>query len=229
MWKTSAPFAATALLCQGLALASGGSPMPPPRSPGTTSSSKPSPELQAAEKYNDGLKHKDRADALANEAGAAASDAQKRAGLEAEARKEYEKAMKDFLFATRKDPGMYQAHGSLGYVYRKTGDYPAALKAYDRALELEPKYTPAIEYRAEAYLGLSHLDEAKAAYMTLFNADRARADELAAAMKIWLETRRRDAAGLPPQTIEDFATWLSQRQEIASQTGALLQPKDPRW
>jgi tetratricopeptide (TPR) repeat protein len=124
---------------------------------------------------------------------------------------------------------MFQAHGGLGYVHRKLGDHAAALEAYDRALELEPNYTPAIEYRAEAYLGLNRLEEAKSAYMTLFNADRARADELAAAMRAWLEKRRQDAAGLGPETIEDFATWLSQREEIAQRTRALLQAEDPRW
>ncbi len=137
--------------------------------------------------------------------------------------------MKEFLAATDRNPAMFQAHGGLGYVYRRTGDFAAALKAYDRALELEPKYTPAIEYRAEAYLGVNRLDDAKTAYMTLFNADRARADELAAAMQSWLQKRRQDAAGLAPETIEDFAKWLSQREEIAGQTSALIQPQDPRW
>jgi len=187
------------------------------------------PEQEAAQRYNDGLKHKDKADALAREAEAETSDAKKRAKLEASARKEYEKAMKEFLAATDRNPAMFQAHGGLGYVYRRTGDLAAALKAYDRALELEPRYTPAIEYRAEAYLGVNRLDDAKTAYMTLFNADRARADELAVAMQTWLQKRRQDAAGLAPETIEDFAKWLSQREEIASQTSALIQPHDPRW
>ena len=73
---------------------------------------------------------------------------------------------------------MFQAWGSLGYAYRVTGNYPASLEAYAKALEIQPAYTPAIEYRAEAYLGLGRLDEVKSAYMTLFNSDRKRADEL---------------------------------------------------
>ena len=230
MWKMSAIIGMAFALFHGVALASGGSPMPAPRSPGMTSSSpRVTPEQQAVQRYNDGLKHKDKADALAKEAEAEASDAKRHGKLEASARKEYEKAMKEFLAATEKNPRMFQAHGGLGYVYRRTGDYDAALKAYDRALELEPGYTPAIEYRAEAYLGVNRLEEAKTAYMTLFNADRARADELAAAMKSWLEKRRQDAAGLAPGIIEDFAKWLSQRAEIADRTSALLQTKDPRW
>jgi len=194
-----------------------------------SSAPRQTPEQEAAQRYNDGLKHKDKADALARDAEAETSDAKKRSKLEASARKEYEKAMKDFLAATDRNPAMFQAHGGLGYVYRKTGDFAAALKAYDRALDLEPKYTPAIEYRAEAYLGVNRVDDVKTAYMTLFNADRARADELANAMKTWLEKRRQDAAGVAPEAIEDFAKWLSQRQEIAGQTSALIQPQDSRW
>jgi tetratricopeptide (TPR) repeat protein len=229
MWKLSILAVLAFTLLHGVALAAGGSPAPVPRSPGATSSPRLTPEQQAALSYNAGLRHKDKADALAKKAEAETSDARKRARLEASARKEYEKARKDFLAATEKNPGMFQAHGGLGYVHRKLGDHAAALEAYDRALELEPNYTPAIEYRAEAYLGLNRLEEAKSAYMTLFNADRARADELAAAMRAWLEKRRQDAAGLGPETIEDFATWLSQREEIAQRTRALLQAEDPRW
>ena len=230
MWKMSAVAVVAFVLLHGAALASGGSPMPAPRSPRMAPSApRLTPEQEAAQRYNDGLKHKDKADALASEAEAEASNAKKRAKLEASARKEYEKAMKEFLAATDRNPAMFQAHGGLGYVYRKTGDFAAALKAYDRALELEPRYTPAIEYRAEAYLGVNRVDEAKTAYMALFNADRARADELATAMKSWLQRRRQDAAGLAPETIEDFAKWLSQREEIAGQTSALIQPQDSRW
>ncbi len=221
---------AVVALPTGVALASGGSPMPRPSSQGGRSSApRMTPEEQAAEKYNDGLKHKDKGDALAKEAAAETSDAKKRAKLEASANKEYEKAMKEFLAATDRNPKMFQAHGGLGYVYRKTGDFDSALKSYDRALELEPKYTPAIEYRAEAYLSVNRLEDAKTAYMTLFNDDRTRADELAAAMKAWLEKHHQDAAGVAPDAIEDFAKWLSQREEIAGRTSALAQPADPRW
>lgn len=229
MWRISLVVAATFSLLHGSASASGGSSVPVPRSPGMSSSPRLTPEQQAAQRYNDGLKHKDKADTLAREAEAETSDAKRHDKLEASARKEYEKARQDFLAATEKNPGMFQAHGGLGYVYRKTGDFAAALKAYDRALELAPDYAPAIEYRAEAYLGVNRLEEVKSAYMTLFIADRGRADELVIAMKAWLEKRRLDAAGLRPETIEDFGKWLSQREEIAGRTSALLRPKEPRW
>ena len=60
---------------------------------------------------------------------------------------------------------------------------PVAGSRPDRALELAPDYGEAIEYRAEAYLGLDRIDDAKKAYMQLFNLDRALADELMEAMR----------------------------------------------
>lgn len=136
--------------------------------------------------------------------------------------KKYEKAV-------AKDPKLYQAWGSLGYAYRKTGNYPTALEAYDKALALQSNYTPAIEYRAEAYLGLNRLQEVKAAYMMLFNADRARAEELAAAMQRWVEKRQSDAAGVDPVTLDEFAKWVADRRQLSAQTSALSDPNAPRW
>jgi len=215
------------VLVQGAALASGGSPMPGPRT--SAPSPRLTPEQQATQSYNSGLKHQEKGDDLAKEADAQAADPKKREKIESQARKEYEKAMKEFKAATEKDPKMFQAHSGLGYTLRKTGDYDAALAAYNQALELEPHYSPAIEYRAEAYLGLNRVDDAKSAYVTLFSGDRKRADELQAAMKRWLEKRRQDPQGVAPEAIEEFSKWMAQREEIAGRTSALTQPKDDRW
>jgi tetratricopeptide (TPR) repeat protein len=226
MMRTIVVAVAILALVHGAAGAAGGSPQPIPEA--QEGAARLSPQQMAAAKYNSGLKHIEKADELRTEAMAAA-DPKKRATLEGKARKEYEKAIHDLRFATEKDPGLFQAHGSLGYAHRRTGDYPAALAAYDHSLALEPSYAPAIEYRAEACLGLDRLEEAKAAYMMLFNTDRPRADELASAMKTWVETRRREPAGLSPETIEEFATWVAQRAEIAGRTGALVPRTDDHW
>jgi tetratricopeptide (TPR) repeat protein len=226
MLRQTVVAAAILALAHGSAGAAGGSPQPIPEA--QEGIARLSPQQMAAAKYNSGLKHIEKADELRKEAMAAA-DPKKRATLEEKARKEYGKAIRDLRFATEKDPGLFQAHGSLGYAHRRNGDHPAALEAYDRSLALEPSYAPAIEYRAEACLGLNRLEEAKTAYMQLFNADRPRADELASAMKVWVETRRKEPAGLSPETIEEFAKWVAQREEIAGRTGALVPRKDDRW
>lgn len=223
------------VLAPGALLASGGSPAPnpmgtaPPNSPEARQMVELTPEEEANLAYNDGLKHQDKADSLRKEAESETANGKKHEKLAAQSRKEYEKALANFEDATKRNPKMFQAWSGMGYAQRKLGNYDVALKAYDRAIELEPRYSPAIEYRAEAYLGLNRLDDAKSAYTALFAGDRKRADELHAAMKRWLELRRTDPAGLAPETIEEFAKWVAQREEIAGQTSALVAPKDRRW
>ena len=179
-------------------------------------------------KYNHGLKTQQKADETLKEA-QSATDEKKRAKAEESAKKEYEKAKEEYEAAVKLDPRHYQAEGALGYVLRRLGNYDDSLAAYARALKINPGFTPAIEYRGEAYLGLNRVDDAKADYMTLFASDRPHAEQLAAAMKSWVEARRKDPKGVDPATVEDFSKWLDSRQEIAAQTSALLPPKDARW
>jgi tetratricopeptide (TPR) repeat protein len=230
MAKSILMTAAVAGILAGAVWAAGSGPAPMPRGSGTSEPRPPSltPEEQAAQRYNDGLKHSDKADAILKESESIA-DAKKRAKKESEARKDYEKAKGEYESAVKLDASMYEAHGALGYVLRRLGDYDASLKSYDRALALKPGYPPAVEYRGEAYLGLNRVEDAKTAYMGLFNADRPKADMLVGAMKKWIETRRQNPAGVDAQTIEEFSKWVSQRQEIATQTSALLPPGKNRW
>jgi len=220
--------AAVLAMAAGVAWASGGGSAPVGGGSAVPTSPRLTPEQMAAMQYNDGLKQQEKADRLSAEAGTAA-DPKKRSKMEADATKAYEKARGKFENAVKKDTDMFQAHGALGYVRRRLGDFEGSLAAYAQALAIKPGYTPAIEYRGEAYLGLGRLDDAKAAYMELFNADRKRADELSGAMTRWVEAKRQDPAGVDPKTLEEFSTWLSQRLEIARQTTALLPPADPRW
>jgi tetratricopeptide (TPR) repeat protein len=221
MQRTNAFLAAAALALSGSAAASGTRNLPRNTAPPLT------PEQEAVEYYNDGLSYRDKADKLEKEALAETQPA-KQARLLEKSRSRHDDSIKKFEKAVAKDPKLYQAWGSLGYAYRKTGRYPTALEAYDKALGLQPGYTPAIEYRAEAYLNLNRLADVKAAYMTLFASDRARADELSAAMDKWLEKRRADAAGLDPAVLEDFGRWVADRRQLASQTSN-LSGTAPRW
>jgi tetratricopeptide (TPR) repeat protein len=49
----------------------------------------------------------------------------------------------------------------LGYASRKMKNYDAALEAYGRALKLNPRDRPALEYLGEAYIELGRMDDAK--------------------------------------------------------------------
>ena len=47
----------------------------------------------------------------------------------------------------RKDRKFHQAYNEIGFANRMLGNYDDALKAYDKALKLEPDFPHAIEYR----------------------------------------------------------------------------------
>ena len=183
------------------------------------------PADQAAEAYNRGLASRDKAWEL-EERAESSTDAKQRAKLEQKAQKEYAKAVRAFRSATEADPTMHQAFSSLGYALRKSGQYEESLAAYNQALELEPGYTEAIEYRAEAYLGLNRLAEAKEAYMQLFREDRERADELMVAMRRWVEARQLDPGEVDPTTIDEFSVWVRDRDEISGNTARLESDAD---
>jgi tetratricopeptide (TPR) repeat protein len=186
------------------------------------------PEQEAARAYNDGLEYADKADKLGMEA-AAETEAAKKEKLVKKSLGKYADAADKFAEATKKNPKLFQAWGSLGYAYRKGGKYKDALAAYDKSLELQPGYTPAIEYRAEAYLELDRLDDVKEAYMFLFRNDRPRANELDGAIQKWLEKRKGSPGTLDQATFDSFSAWAAERHQLASQTSELLLPSRARW
>ena len=209
--------------------ASGGSPVP---RPGGSSSApnvvRKSPQEEAEDHYNAGLKLRDKALAYEKEAAQAGSD-KERAKYEKKAKQEYEKAISEFRTATQKNPRFHEAYSDLGFALRKTGDYPAALDTYGRALDIDPSYTPAIEYRGEAYLALDRLEDSKKAYMTLFPADRGRADELLKAMQGWVQKRRTDPGTLTPDAVQEFSKWVDERAGLAGQTPSLSELQQRKW
>ncbi|MEM7280576.1 MAG: tetratricopeptide repeat protein [Pseudomonadota bacterium] len=138
--------------------------------------------------------------------------------------KAFSAAAKKFGVAVKNDPGLFQAHSDLGYVLRRLGDYDKSLIAYNKALELNPNYGPAIEYRAEAYLGLGRLEEAKDAYMKLFGNDRPLADKLLDAMMQWSNDTSQHPSSLNENELTEFSAWVDERMAIAKQTASLISP-----
>jgi len=200
------------------AFGAGGGPAPGP-SPMQTREPL-TPEEQARNDYNAGVRLVEKADELS--AGAThQADEHKKAKARSKAEQAYTTAMKKFSNATQLQPSNYQAWNYVGYTNRKLGKYDAALAAYDRALKLKPDYAEAIEYRGHAYLGLNRLPEAKTAYLSLFAGNRQLAATLLAAMQEWVGEHRGNAEGVDGPTLESFASWVSERSTIASQTAAL--------
>ena len=119
----------------------------------------------------------------------------------------------------------------MGFALRKTGDYARALEMYDKAISMAPGFfSEAVEYRAEAYLALNRLDDARQAYLDLFAADRKQADILMAAMKTWVEAHRGDAAGVDPAAVSAFDKWIGEREGLAKQTRLMaVTPRQSGW
>jgi tetratricopeptide (TPR) repeat protein len=215
-------------LCIGLFLptsadASGGTASSVPSIPSVPES----PEENANKHYNQGLEHRDKAwefETLA--ADAVGAKAEK---LLRKAQKQYGKAVESQRNALTANPGMHQAHSSLGYALRKIGEFDDSIKAYNKALTIDPDYTEAIEYRAEAYLALNRLEEAKDAYMTLMRADQARADELMTAMEKWIAQNAGGSAEIPEADVEAFSSWVKERASVAGHAAMLTPVKARAW
>jgi len=73
------------------------------------------------------------------------------------------------------------------------------------------------------------VEDAKKAYMALFPSDRGRADELLKAMKGWVEKRRVEPGTLTPDAVQEFARWVEQRDELASQTPSVSELQERKW
>jgi len=203
----------------GIALAHGGGSMSSGPA-GMVSSSPRAVDDAAKSAYNSGVRSVKKAQEYDADA-AKASTPEKVAKAHDKAQKSYRESVASFIDAIGAAPKMYQAWNYLGFANRHLGNYDDALSAYAKALEINPNYPEAIEYRGEAYLGLNQIEAAKSAYMVLFGDSRPLADELMVAMHRWADARRQDAQGLPTSDVEAFAKWMDERAGIASQTASL--------
>lgn len=218
MLTSTRPFVTVLLLAAACtAFGAGGGSMPTPTDQKFATRS---PEAQALGAYNTGVKLVEKGDALSADA-VRPADERKRKKARDKAQEAYRASLRKFAQAIEFDSTMYSAWNYLGYAQRKLGNYPDALLAYDRALQLKPGYPEAIEYRGHAYLGLDRLAEAKEAYLALFSGNRKLAAKLLTAMQEWVGEHRGNAAGVDGAMLESFASWVTERSAIAGQTAGL--------
>ena len=168
-------------------------------------------EVQAIEAYNLGYAAVQRADHAASLA-EATSNPKEKSQSQRTATNEYEQARRHFEEAVRLDAYLYEGFTYLGYANRKLGRHPQALDAYQRALELSPDYSYAIEYQGQAYLGLNRIDEARFNYLRLYALNKGQAKKLLHAMQAWLDAHKQAAPA--DVDMESFATWVAQRTAL---------------
>jgi len=186
------------------------------------------PAVLAKQHYNRGLGHRDRAWKMEEKLAEATTEKETKK-FEKKIRSSYRSAVRELEQAVRNDGQMYQAWSSLGYAQRKLGAYDLSLQAYDEALSIEPRYAEAVEYRAEAHLGLGHLEPAKEAYLELFGGAREHADELLIAMRRWVDEKKAAPGEVDTETVTAFEAWVAEREKIASQTARLGAASRSDW
>jgi tetratricopeptide (TPR) repeat protein len=181
------------------------------------------PDAAAKKAFNAGVKSLNRAREL-EEVAAKATNPDKKAGAMDKVGDAYNRALDQFTEALSNQGDMVDAWNYAGYVHLRLGAYSESIDDYNHTLALKPDLLDAVEHRAEAYMAVDRLDDAKAAYMTLFNHSRPLADRLMASMQKWLESHRAAANGMRASDIDSFDKWLQERDGIAksasiSQTG----------
>jgi tetratricopeptide (TPR) repeat protein len=185
--------------------------------PSAPSSEKP--DAAAKKAFNAGVKSLNRAREL-EEAVAKATNPDKKAAAIDKLGDAYNKALDQFTEALSNKGDMVEAWNYAGYVHLRLGAYRESIDDYNPTLALKPELLEAVEHRGEAYVAVDRLDEAKAAYMDLFNHARPLADQLMVSMQKWLEAHRADAGRMRAADIESFGKWLQERDGIAKQTAS---------
>jgi tetratricopeptide (TPR) repeat protein len=215
-----------ASLAAGTAPAQVGGPMagrqsgPQPDADLTQPSAPDKPEAAALKAFAAGMKAVGKARDYDAAALKAATPDKKAIALEKSNDALYQ-ALDQFTEALRNKSDMVEAWSEACYVHLRLGAHAESVDDCDHALQLQQDNLPAIEHRAEAYLALNRLADAKAAYMDLFNHARDLADRLMAAMQRWLGEHRQDAAGVRGADLDAFDHWVQERTGIANQSAAL--------
>jgi tetratricopeptide (TPR) repeat protein len=192
--------------------------MSPPDDTGPQPSTE-KPDAAATKAFKAGVKSLNRAKEFEEAAAKAANPDKKAADLE-KVSDAYNRALDQFTEALSNKGDMVDAWNYVGYVHLRLGAYRESIDDYNHTLALKPELLEAIEHRGEAYMAVDRLDEAKAAYMDLFNHARPLADQLMVSMQKWLASHREAANGMRAADIDSFDKWLQERDGIAKQTAS---------
>jgi tetratricopeptide (TPR) repeat protein len=141
------------------------------------------------------------------ESAAAGQTGEKAASMKDAATTGFTRARDKFRSATVDDPKMKEAWNMLGFTSRKLGNFDDSLQAYEEALKLDPAYPEAIEYRAELYLLMGRLGDAKEAYGTLLKSAPPIAEVLKTSMKDWVKAKK-VPSGVADADLKDFTAWV---------------------
>jgi tetratricopeptide (TPR) repeat protein len=195
-------------------------PIDPSADSTASSSSSEKPDVAAKKAFKAGMKSLDKAKEY-EAAADSAPNADKKTNAIGKMDDAYSKALDQFTEALSNKSDMVEAWDNVGYVHLHLRAYREAVDDYNHVLVLKPDLQEAIEHRGEAYVAIDRLDDAKIAYMDLYNHSPALAAQLMQAMQKWLADHRTDAHGMRVADVEAFDKWLQEREGIAKQTASL--------
>jgi len=101
------------------------------------------------------------ADPAETDSDLAATDQDYAAARKAIAARQWEEAIARLRKAEVRHPDHADLQNDLGYAHRNLGQFDAAFKHYERAIELEPRHRGAHEYIGEAYLLMGDVPSAE--------------------------------------------------------------------
>jgi tetratricopeptide (TPR) repeat protein len=177
------------------------------------------PDKAATKAYAAGMKSMLKAHELEDTI-AKATDPDKKAKAQSKLDDTYGRALEEFTEVLRNKSDMYDAWNKIGFIHLHFAAYRESIDDYNHTLALKPDLEEAIEHRGEAYMGIDHLDDAKASYMELFFHARPLADRMMVTMQAWLQSHRASANGIRAADIDAFDKWLQEREGIAKTTAA---------
>ena len=173
------------------------------------------PKERATMRYKTGIKHSDKAAQFEQQV-QSVSDGKKQAALEKKVTREYAKSIRDFEKALNYFPRYFEVHSSLGNVLQKTGRLEESLAAYNESLKINPSYNTAIANRAEAFLQMDRLEDAKQDYLAIADSEPQMARHILNAMTHWVDAHRAKPGGQDTATIEEFSDWIIRHQAMAT-------------
>jgi tetratricopeptide (TPR) repeat protein len=177
------------------------------------------PEKAAAKAYASAQKSMAKAHEL-EDVMAKAADPDKKARAREKLEDTYGRALEQFTEVLRNKNDMVDAWNQVGFIHLRFGAFRESIDDYNHTLALQSDLPEAIEHRAEAYMAVDRLDEAKAAYMDLFFHERPLADQLMTSMQAWLQSHKTAANGVRASDIDAFDKWLQERDSIAKTTAS---------
>jgi hypothetical protein len=178
------------------------------------------PDAAATKAYTAGKKSLAKAKDFET-AAAAAQNPDKRSNALEKMGDAYNRALDQFTEALSNKGDMYDAWNQVGYIHLRLGAYAESIDDYNHTLALKPDLYEATFHRSEAYLAIDRLEDAKGAYLDLFNHARPLADRLMVSMQSWLAVHRTDSNGMRAADVDAFDKWLQERDGIAKQTASL--------